>query len=336
MSRSIVAWTHSRGGYPAALQRSKIELKDAPLRPTEILVRVKAAALNPVDIQLMAFPLLARLPNAIMPDLKGMGEDFAGIVEQAGQDSGFKPNDEVFGLVYFFPDGSLQEMVRIDTAKTNAVVRKPESWSWEQAAALPLVWLTARTMINSVESYVPEGGKIAILGGSSSTGMYAVHLAKQRGCTVVATCSGSKADFVRSMGADETIDYQKENVPQTLKAFAPHAVLDCVGGTECIGIAKRYVTVVGDKTSRLAIGGALTYLFNPQMVLRSLLGLIGLGPSYLCINLAFDQNWLEEAVQLPQEKIIIDRKFSFDQVKEAYERLNTGRTMGKVVVLMES
>ncbi|CAI6339313.1 unnamed protein product [Periconia digitata] len=335
MSQSIVAWTHSRGGYPDALQRTKIKLNDAPLRSTEVLVRVKAAALNPVDIQLMAFPLLARLPNAIMPNFKGMGEDFAGIVEQAGNESGFKPGDEVFGLIFFFPDGSLQEMMRIDTAKTNAVVRKPASWTWEQAAALPLVWLTARTMMKSIESYVPKGGKVAVLGGSSSTGMYAVHLAKQRGCIVAATCSSAKADFVRSMGADEIIDYRNDSVPDALKAFAPDAVLDCVGGTECIGIAQRYVTVVGDKTSRTSLGGALTYLFNPQMILRSFLGLIGLSPSYLCINLAFDQKWLEEALLLPPEKIIIDSTFSFDQVVEAYERLNTGRTMGKVVVSID-
>ncbi|PVH99882.1 NAD(P)-binding protein [Periconia macrospinosa] len=336
MTHSITAWTHSRGGYPTALQLTKIPLSTTPLHPTEILVRVKAAALNPVDIQLLSFPLLPYVPNAIIPSHKGMGEDFSGIVEQAGSDSAFNPGDEVFGLIFLLPHGSLQEVMRIDTAGTNAVVRKPAEWNWEQAAAVPLVWLTARTMIDKIESYVPsQGGKVAVLGGSSSTGMYAVHLAKQRGYNVVATCSAAKEDFVRSMGADETIDYQKENVPEKLRSFAPDAVLDCVGGTESIGIAKRYVTVVGDKTNRLALGGSLTYLTHPRMILRSLLGMIGLAPSYICINLSFQREWLEEVVRLPREKIVIDSTFKFDQVREAYERLNTGRTMGKVVVRVE-
>lgn len=332
MAAEINAWTYGSEGYPSALRVSKIKVDQSPLRPTEIVVRVKAAALNPVDIQLMNHPLLPRVPEFFVP-VKGVGEDFAGIVEQAGPDSGFKPGDEVFGVIFPFPNGTLQETLRIDTAKTNnAVVLKPHDWSWEQAAALPLAWSTSRTTIASVEPWVGDEGKVAILGGSSAAGMYAVHLAKKRGWTVIASCSSGKADFVKSMGADNTIDYRTESVPARLDALAPDAIIDCVGGTDCIGLAKRFVTIVGDKTSRQSLGGSATYLIFPQMILRSLRGLFGLGPSYLCVDYVIKTPWLEEALLLPKESIAIDSTFNFDSVKKAYERLNTGQTTGKVVI----
>jgi len=174
------------------------------------------------------------------------------------------------------------------------------------------------------------------LGGSSSSGMYATWLAKKRGWTVIASCSGKNSEFVKAMGADETIDYTTESVPQRIRAFAADAVIDCVGGTECIGIAQRYVTIVGDKTNRMAMGGRSVYLWNPQMMLRALLGRAGLGRSYTCINLEFRKSFLEEILTLPKEKIMIDSTFDFNQVKEAFERLNTGRTTGKVVVKIDT
>ncbi|KAL2213030.1 NAD(P)-binding protein [Sarocladium strictum] len=335
MPSEIDAWTYGPGGYPAALNRTKIQFSDAPLRPTEVLIRVKAAALNPVDIQLMNYPILPSLPSWLVP-VKGVGEDFAGIIEQAGNESGFKPGDEVLGVIFPFPNGTFQEMIRIDTTKSdNAIVRKPQDWSWKQAAALPLAWSTACSLIQKVESYVGESGKVAVLGGSSASGMYAVYLARKRGWEVIATCSSAKAELVTGMGANDTIDYRTANVPAKLKEHGLDATIDCVGGTECIGLAKRYVTIVGDKTSRMSLGGSATYLFYPQMVWRSFKGLIGLGPSYLCINYAIKNSFLEELLKMPKEKVIIDSTYSFQEVKEAYERMNGGRATGKVVITLD-
>lgn len=334
MASEIKAWTYGSGGYPAGLKQTKIKLDDAPLRATEILVRVKAAALNPVDIQLMNYPLLPSLPRFLVP-VKAVGEDFSGVVEATGDASGFKTGDRVLGVIFPFPRGTFQEVIRLDTSKSdNAVVRKPQHWTWEQAAALPLAWSTACTLIQKVESYVGENGKVAVLGGSSASGMYAIWIAKQRGWTVTATCSGAKAELVRNMGAENIIDYRTSQVPMELARYTPDAIIDCVGGTECLGLAKRYVTIVGDKTSRLSLGGSATYLLYPQMIWRSLKGLLRLGPSYLCVNYAVDKAYMAEVLALPAEKIIIDSTFSFNDVKQAYERLNTGQVLGKVVVSM--
>lgn len=80
------------------------------------------------------------------------------------------------------------------------------------------------------------------------------------------------------------------------------------------------------------MGGKNIYLWNPQMAIRALLGRAGLGPSYACVNLDFKYPWLEEILSLPKDKIIIDSTFDFNQAREAFDRLNTGRARGKVVV----
>ncbi|KAK9774154.1 putative Enoyl reductase (ER) domain-containing protein [Seiridium cardinale] len=334
MNREIKAWTWTHGGFPKALQKIVLPADKEPLKPLELRVRVKAASINPVDAQLMGFPLLPYIPGFVLPTHKGLAEDFSGVVEEAGKDSGFKVGDEVFGIVYFVPGGTLQEGIKIDI-KTSVVLPKPADWSWEQAGALPLVWLTAQTMIHLVDSYV-KNKKVVVLGGSSGTGMYAVWIAKQRGWDVVATCSSRKSEFVKSMGAIDTIDYTTVNVREAVRKYAPDAIIDCVGGTDCIGIASRYVTVVGDKTSRSMMSGRNIYFWNPQMVFRALLGRTGLGRSYTCVNLEFKYPYLKEILNLPKDKIIIDSTFGFDQVKEAFDRLNTGRTRGKVVVQIDA
>ncbi len=137
------------------------------------------------------------------------------------------------------------------------------------------------------------------------------------------------------MGANDVVDYTSspDAVVSAVTAFRPSAIIDCVGGTDCIGLAPQYVTIVGDKTSRATMGGSLLYLTHPRMVLRWLLGRIGVGNSYECIILELRREWLEECTKLNGEKeIIIDSVFDFGRVMEAYERLNTARARGKVVV----
>ncbi|KAI0171782.1 alcohol dehydrogenase [Hypoxylon sp. FL1284] len=333
MSRDIKAWTFTHGGYPNALQQTVLPLATGPPKPTEIRVRTKAASINPVDVQLMSYPLLSHIPGFLVPPQKGVGEDFAGVVEKAGAGSGFKRGDEVFGIGPFVPTGTLQEVVHADL-KTSVVARKPAPWSWGQAAALPLVWLTARTAIARVETHVARGNKrVAVLGGSSSCGMYAVRMARQRGWAVAATCSARNADFVRGLGADETIDYATADVGARVRGFAPDAVIDFVGGTAGLAAgAPRYVTFVGDKTDRAAPGGRYIYLWNPRMLLRALAGRVGVGPEYTCANLEFNADFLTEALSLAAEDIVVDSVFSFGDVREALDKLVKGRVRGKIVI----
>ena len=267
---------------------------------------------------------------------KTICSDFSGTVLQGGEGSGFSEGDEVFG-VNMMPirpcAGTLSEIAHIDL-KLACVVKKPKDWSFTQAAGFGCVFLTAQTTIDRVKDYVePSTSKrLVVLGGSSACGIYTVLLAKKRGWKVLATCSGRNADFVRdTLGADEVVDYTKQNVREEVKKFKPDAVIDDVGGTECIGLSKRYVSIVGDKTSRGSMGGPLTYYISfARQWVRWTLGRLGLGESYDLIALdATKKEWLEEAKELSTDHIFIDSTFSFDDVKSAYERLNTVVREGK-------
>ena len=124
MSNTAQAWTYTHQGYPNALKRSSVPVPNTAPSPTELYIRVKAVALNPVDTQLMNFPLWPYLPSSVVAPEKGIAEDFSGVVQAAGNDTTFKPGDEVFGITFTITGGTLQKTVVIDT-KTSVVVPKP-------------------------------------------------------------------------------------------------------------------------------------------------------------------------------------------------------------------
>lgn len=343
------AWTYT-GGYPSTLKLSTIhpptasDFKDDGSEP-HMLVKIQACALNPVDIQIMNMPVWNQPWNALYGKEKGCVNDFSGTVITGGQ-TGFKDGDEVFGLTlkpYAPNGGALAEIADLSTANSLAI-SKPKEWSHEKAAAISLVWLTAKACIESVAKYVDESKnkKVAILGGSSSTGIYTIILAKRKDWNVVATSSGRNKDFVTStLGADDHADYTTQDVREAVSKFAPDAVIDTVGGTECIGLpsSKRYITIVGDKTGRTTMGGPYTYYdyWHPIRAglqwFRWARGHWGLGESYDDIRLAKKKEWLDEAKStLRSEDIYVDSLYEFEKAKEAFERLNTGRAKGKVVV----
>jgi reticulon-4-interacting protein 1, mitochondrial len=286
-----------------------------------------------------------RIPGYNKPG-KGTVCDFSGTVIAGGR-TGFIQGDEVFGLTlkpFEACGGALAEMAEFNMANCVAA-KKPTGWSHEKAAAISLVWLTAKACIESVERYVDDSQskRIAILGGSSATGMYSVLLAKRKGWKVITTSSGRNKDFVTSapFNADAHVDYTTQNVRSAIAEFEPSAVIDCVGGTECVGLptSKRYVSIVGDKTGRTWMGGPYTYfdILSPHHAamqwFRWARGYFGLGESYDIILLGMKKEWLEEAKNtLSPDDIFIDSTYAFEDAKSAFEKLNTGRARGKVVI----
>ncbi len=288
-----------------------------------------------------------KLPwNALHGVEKGCVCDFSGTILAASASTGLKKDDEVFGLTLqpFVPSGGALGEIADFGMNTCLAVKKPKEWSHEKASAISLVWLTAKQCIASVEDFVEksQSKRVAVLGGSSSTGIYINILAKRRGWTVASTSSGRNKDFmVKNLGVDTHIDYTSQDVRGALLDFAPDAVIDCVGGTEAVGLpsSKRYVTIVGDKTGRTSMGGPYTYydFLAPQRAASQWLrwgkGALGMGESYDVVILGMKKEWLEEAKEtLKEEEIYVDSVFEFEKAKEAFERLNTGRARGKVVV----
>ncbi len=331
----VKSWLYTTTAYPETLRLGKSTVPASP-KPDHVFVQIRASSLNPVDIQLMNLPL-NNLPTLNSPKIPA--RDFSGTILAAADGTCFSKGDEVMGIT-LTPDGAggLTEVAQINAAKS-CIIKKPSHMSWTQAASLPLVWLTARTSVERCVPYMkepnPADNKLVVLGGSSSTGLYTVRIARERGWKVLSSCSPRNAEFVRGLGADELVDYTSspDAVVNAVTAFKPDAIIDCVGGMECIGLAPQYVTIVGDKTSRSTIGGSLLYYTHPRMVLRWLLGRIGVMNSYECITLEPRTEWLEECTKLKgEDQIVIDSTFDFGRAKEAFERLNTGRARGKVVV----
>lgn len=340
-STSVKAWTYTTAGYPSTLQlMDNFEVPKTPA-PKHILVEIKAAALNPVDIQLMNLPLFS-LPIFGLSSPKIVGRDFAGVVLAAAPGTGFEIGDEVMGVtmnVLSATSGSLAQITHVNVQEQAAVIRKPAHLSWAQAAALPLAWLTAMTALEKCAPFVDgRQGKaqrrVAVLGGSSATGMYMIYLARQRGWEVLTSCSSRNADFVRHRGACEVVDYTRGHgvVADAVKNFKPDAIMDCVGGSECIGLAAQYVSIVGDKTSRASLGGSALYLTSPTMWLRWFLGYIGVGRSYECISLETKADWLEKVANLQADDVIVDSTFGFLEAEEAFAKLDTAKARGKIVV----
>lgn len=337
------AWTYTNG-YPHSLSLNTYQISSE--NGSNLLVKIHACAVNPVDIQMMNTPIIWKYSKGP----KGAVCDFSGTIVSPGK-SAFKPGDEVMGLTlapFARPTaGALSEYAELDPS-ASVIVKKPTAWSFEKAAAISLVWLTAVVCVDSVAPFVEKtpSKRVAILGGSSATGIYSIILARKRGWKVVSTSSGKNKDFIlNDLKADAHVDYTTQNVREGVAAFQPDAVIDCVGGTECIGLpsSKRYITIVGDKTGRTTLGGPFTYFDYKHPIvaatqwLRWAKGRVGLGESYDVVMLAPEKDALEQATStLSEEDILIDSVFSFEDAQKAFERLNTGRAKGKVVIRVAS
>lgn len=187
------------------------------------------------------------------------------------------------------------------------ILPRPEQLSVTDAASLPLVFLTAYTAL--VHYATPpdpptSSPSILVLGGSTGVGIYALQIARKRlQCHVVTTASTRNIDFVKSLAANEVIDYTKTPVLKGALQYLPDggydAIIDPVGGTELnphlntlLKPEAAYVTIVGDKTSRHLVGGAVIYPLFPKMVLRTLMGYFGYGRKYYCVNLVPKEEYL--------------------------------------------
>lgn len=340
-SSTADAWVYT-DAYPQGLKRGKVTI------PTKyddkVIIEVHACALNPVDIQTMNLP--RKDPNEKGKEW-GTVCDFSGKVIYA---KGFTKGDEIFGISFssFTPlrTGTLAKTAILDAKKT-CLINKPVSWTHQQASALPLVWLTAKTCIEDVKSFITNasGKRVVVLGGSSAVGIYTIILAKQLGWKVLSTSSSRNKEFLEdTLKVDQHVDYTTDDVRAKVSAFKPEAVIDCVGGTECVGIPGnlRYISIVGDKTGRATMGGPYTYYdwSAPNYVISQWIrwakGWLGLGESYDVVILDLKREWLEESTTLiSPESIYIDSVFPFEDAKEAFQRLHTGRAKGKVVIKVQ-
>src|SRR5438067_10786246 len=199
----IKAIVHCEYGSPDVLKLEDIE-KPVP-NDNQLLVRVRAASVNPLDLTIRGPWVIRPLLGLRKPKDTRLGVDYAGTVEAVGKNvKNFKPGDEVFGG----RTGSLAQYVcaRAD----RAIALKPSNMTFEQAGSVAVAAITALQGLRD-KGHVQAGQKVLINGASGGVGTFAVQIAKSLGAEVTGVCSTRNLDLVRSIGADHVIDYTKED-----------------------------------------------------------------------------------------------------------------------------
>ena len=313
-----------------------LELGDVD-RPTpaagEVLVRVRAAAVNARDWHLMrGDPYVARLmdPSTLGlrgPKIKIRGTDFAGEVEAVGPGvTRFSPGDEVFGEV----DRAFAEYVAVPD---NVVGQKPANLTFEEAAAIPLVGNTALMGMRDV-GQVRAGQRVLINGASGGVATFAVQIAKAFGADVTGVCSTRNVDLVKSLGADAVVDYSEEDFTRTGQRF--DVVFDLVGNRSLTDL-RRALTPTG---ILVLSGGGVSRggsLMGPVglMIKAQLMSRFVRQQKILVLTAVQSKENLATLRELAEAGKItpaIDRTYPLSEAAEAIRYLEMDHAHGKVIV----
>ena len=292
------------------------EVPSPDLCAGEVLVRVQAAGVNPADYKFRAgwFKDFVKLTLPFIP-----GADFSGTVEQVGPGVHcFKAGDEVFGMRDVQVGGSYAQYVAV---RSDAIALKPKRLSHAQAAAVPLAALTAWSALFD-HAELKRGQRVLIHAASGGVGVFAVQLAKIAGTEVIATTSTDNVELVRSLGADQVIDYRIADFASTVKDI--DIVLDALGG-------ETQVRSMGVLRS----GGLIVTLQPPgidavlakQMKVRTALVEVAANGK----RIAKLASLLDDGVLTP----IIDQLFPLAQAGQAHVRSESGRARGKIVLTVD-
>jgi alcohol dehydrogenase len=306
-------------------------------RAGELLVRVHAAALNPVDLKTREGKLkvIRRYPLPIV-----MGNELAGVVESLGKGvTRFAAGDRVFARVDKDVLGAFAEHARVHQ---DHAAKIPNSLEFEPAAAVPLAGLTALQALRD-ELHVAPGQRIFISGGAGGVGTFAIQIAKWLGAEVATTASPRGEALVKRLGADTIVDYTRDRFEQILSGF--DSAMDLLGGDDLartFAVVKRggrVVSIAGlpePETARkdLGRGAALAALFwLVSFGTRSRARKYGVSYRYLFMHPSGgDLEELAARIDAGKLEVIVDRVFPLAEAKEALAYLKTGRAKGKVVL----
>jgi NADPH:quinone reductase-like Zn-dependent oxidoreductase len=319
------AIVHHEYGSPDVLELQDIDKPVA--KDDEVLVRVRAASVNPADWHFMrGLPYIMR-PQAGLGKPKNavLGRDISGQVEAVGKDvTRFRPGDEVFGEV---ERGGFAEY----TCASEALLElKPANLTFEQAAAVPLAALTALQGLRDAGRVQPEQ-KVLIIGASGGVGTFAVQIAKLLGADVTGVCSTRNVEMIRSLGADHVIDYTREDFTRSGRKYD---LIFQLAGTLSPSDCRRALTSKG--TLVLSSGESSGRWLGPvdRMIKAAVLSPFvsqKLG-SFLAKPDSDDLQFLKELIEAGKVKPVIDRTYSLNEAPEAIRYLEEGHARGKVVI----
>jgi len=313
------------------------------LKKHEVLVKVQAAALNPIGYKFMTVlpNWLARRPVVAEYDLAGI------VVDPNG--SNFAKGDQVFGsimtdLQFKTRQGALTQYTRLPASR---VYPRPNNITPTQAAGLALAPLTAYQALFKLGKLQP-GQHIFINGGSTAVGSSAIQMAKAIGCTVTATASAKNETFVRSLGVDEFIDYTQGPVHLTLESEPPRVkysiILEAVGNIDLplfthspayLEPSGIFISTLPQPANKSEIRSWLNYVFQ-AMIRPRWLG--GTNRKYSIVSVDINYDDLGQVAKMVSEgkfKPIIDSVYSYENVLDAYDRMMSKRATGKIVVKVD-
>ncbi|MFF8933207.1 NADP-dependent oxidoreductase [Streptomyces paradoxus] len=299
-------------GGPEVLKEVEIE-RPVP-KPNQVLVRVRAAGVNPTDWKHRATGGFLGEPPFVL------GWDLSGVVEAVGIGvAAFAPGDEVFGMLpYPYGHGSHAEYV---IAPVRALARKPAGVDHTQAGALPLVSLTAWQALTEHADLRP-GQRVLIHAAAGGVGHVAVQIAKARGAYVIGTASAGKHEFLREIGVDEAVDYRETDFTEAVKDA--DVVLDTIGGDNALR-SLRVLRPGGVLVSILPGGSDDLYEEAGRLGVRALRMLVDA-----------DRSGMETIAELAgagKLRATIAGTFPLAEAAEAHALGDTGRTTGKLVLL---
>jgi len=335
-TQTIKALTFKRYG-----KSPDIGFADIPrptLKANELLVQVHAASVNPVDNMIMTGVFKPVLHFQLPATL---GSDLSGVVVEVGSDvTRFKPGDAVFASIFDLGTGSIAEFAVLPES---AAALKPANLDFVQAASIPMVGLTSWQALKE-RANLKVGQKVFIPAGSGGIGTFAIQLAKHLGAKVGTTTSAGNVELVRSLGADEVVDYKKQEFEKVLRGY--DAVLGTVRGDaieKSIGILKpgsKIVSLIGPLDAAFARARRLNFVlkFVFGLMSRKIMRLAkkrDVAYSFLFMHPDGAQlAKIGELLETERIQPVIDKVFPFEQAKEALEYLAQGHSKGKVVVKM--
>ncbi|GHA55292.1 NADP-dependent oxidoreductase [Streptomyces purpurascens] len=331
--KAFVVEKYGKDGVRAA------DVPEPAVGDRDVLVRVSAASINPLDkmVRNGEFKQFLKYKRPFV-----LGHDVAGVVTRVGSAvHGFEVGDEVYARPRDLRVGAFAEFIAIDA---DDVAPKPASLSLEEAAAVPLVALTAWQILVE-RAHVKPGQKVLVHAGAGGLGSTVIQLAKHLGATVATTANTRSEELVRSLGADIVVDYTKEDFSKVLSGY--DLVLDSLGGANL----EKSLTVLKPGGLAISVVGPPDAGFAKQLGAPSVLGLImntlsrkirkqakALGVRYEFLFMQANGSQLRKLGALYDSgklRPVIDSTFPFDQTLEAMTHVEQGRTKaGKVVVSM--
>lgn len=312
----------------------KLEEIEKPIATDDqILVRVRAASVNPYDwhfVEGTPYVMRAMGVGLRKPKDTRLGVDFAGTVEAVGKNvTQFKPGDEVFGG----RGGAFAEYVC--PRATRAVALKPANVTFEQAASVNIAGITALQALRD-KGKVQPGQRVLINGASGGVGTFAVQIAKSLGADVTGVCSTRNVDLVKSLGADHVIDYTKEDFTKGAERY--DVMLDNVGNrtlSQCRSVLMpkgKYVLIGGGGANEQGFLGGLAKALWAAVFAKFVDQQMGMMMADANHN---DLAILADMMQSGKLKAVIDRTYKLDQVPDAIRYVEQGHARGKVIITVE-